>query len=276
METKLLHIFRNTPLGRETLLQSIYFCNITRSSMVIYIPEYTKFLMYFDNDVVQVDLDPSYLLYPETSRTHALDLTKAHGIDASFFEPRQFTASTLPDIPVDFDFMCSPRSISDLSSKISLGHIGTRVRRIIKTAQFPVLLTSPCYKEWTSILVFFGGSVNSVKAVRLGLHISRLTGLPLDLFTQVEGSQTMDDYKDRLKQAGLEADFDKRVRDWKVFADNGFEENLYHVPHQALAVLGAYGHGLVKDILFGSKMEVIQSVLSNNLLIVGPRYSAKG
>ena len=26
MEARLLHIFRNTPLGRETLLQSIYFC----------------------------------------------------------------------------------------------------------------------------------------------------------------------------------------------------------------------------------------------------------
>lgn len=276
METKLFHIFRNTPLGRETLLQSIYFCTMTHSSMVIYIPDHTKFLMYFDNDVVQVDLDSSYLLFPETAKSHVLELTKEKGLEAIFFDPRNFTASTLPDIPVDFDIMCSPRSISDLSSKISLGHIGARVRRIIKSARFPVLITSPCFKEWTSIMVFFGGSVNSIKAVRQGLRLAQQTGLPLDLFTQIEGRLSKADYHERLKQVGLELECDKWVRDWMVFDEKGFEENLYQVPHQALVVMGAYGHGLVKDILFGSKMETIQSVLSNNLLIVGPRYTPKG
>jgi nucleotide-binding universal stress UspA family protein len=35
-------------------------------------------------------------------------------------------------------------------------------------------------------------------------------------------------------------------------------------------VVGAYGHGVVRELLFGSKLELIQSVLPNNMLIIGP------
>ncbi|MCP4108404.1 MAG: universal stress protein, partial [Desulfobacteraceae bacterium] len=40
MEPQLFHIFRNTPLGRETLLQSIYFCNKVGASLTVYIPKF--------------------------------------------------------------------------------------------------------------------------------------------------------------------------------------------------------------------------------------------
>jgi nucleotide-binding universal stress UspA family protein len=48
---------------------------------------------------------------------------------------------------------------------------------------------------------------------------------------------------------------------------------LYDVPHNSLIVIGAYGHGIIKDILFGSKMEQVQSAVTNNLLITGPNCS---
>jgi len=108
MEPKLFHIFRNTPLGRETLLQSLFFCNTVGSSLVIYIPRHTKFLMYFENDVVQVDLDSSYLTAPETALAHANALAEEAGIEPVFLEPKNYTASTLPDISTNFDFMCAP------------------------------------------------------------------------------------------------------------------------------------------------------------------------
>lgn len=275
MDAQIFHIFRNTPLGRESLLQSSYFCKMTGSSLVIYIPEYTKFLMYFTNEVVQVDLDSSYLASPKTALKHAKQLTKERGIDPDFIKPKNFTASTLPDIPVDFDFMCCPRSISDLSSKIGLGHIGSRVRNIIKAAPFSVLIPSPVYTEWKSITVFFGGSVNARKALKLGLRIAEETGLPLDLFTQVEGKSKTSEYKAMAQEAGLTEEDEKKIRKWDFFKKGSLEENLYEVPHNALAIMGAFGHGLIKDILFGSKMETIQSVLLNNMLIVGPNYVSK-
>lgn len=273
MEIKLFHIFRNTPLGRETLLQSIYFCKKLDVSLIAYIPEFTKFLMYFENDVIQIDLDESYLTSPGTAIDHATELLEQGGIKPRFLKPKNYTASTLPDIPTDFDFMCCPRSISDLSSKIGLGYIGPRVRRIVKSAHFPVLITSPVFKQWNSVSVFFGGSANAVKALRLGLRISRVSGMPLNMFTQVEGRKR-DIYEKTIKEENLEEDVSRYVEKWHIFEKGKFEENLYEVPHDALVVLGAFGHGMIRDIVFGSKMEKIQSIISNNMLIVGPNYTA--
>lgn len=272
MESRLLHIFRNNPFGRETLLQSIYFCNKVGASPVIYIPKTTKFLMYFDNDVVQVDLDKSYLTSPETALKRATELVEQAGMNARFLDPKHFTASTLPDIHTNFDYMCCPRSVSDISSKIGLGYIGPRVRRIVKSARFPVLITSPVFKAWNSITIFFGGSVNSVKALRLGFHVARTSGMSLDVFTQT-GKSSKEDYQQMVKDRNLEKDMDLYVKQWDFFENNNFEDNLYEVPHDALVILGAYGHGVIKDIVVGSKMEKIQSTITNNLLIAGPNYT---
>jgi nucleotide-binding universal stress UspA family protein len=270
---KLFHIFRNTPLGRETLLQSLYFCRTVGCLPEIYIPESTRFLMYFENDVTQVDLDNSYLTAPETSRAHAEALVAQSGLKAGFLVPKNFTAHGLPDIPTHFDFMCCPRSISDLSSKIGLGHIGPRVRRIVQAARFPVLITSPVFKAWNSITVFFGGSRNALGALRLGLRIARQSGKPLKMFTQIEKGDA-DRYRQAVADADLLKEWERYGGDWQFFEKGKLEENLYSVEHDALLVLGAYGHGLIKDIMFGSKMERIQSTLPNNLLIAGPKYAA--
>ena len=274
METRLLHIFRNTPLGREVLLQSAYFCKIMDAHPIIYLPEFVKFLMYFENDVVQVDLDSSYLIAPETARAHAVEIVRSQGLpEPNFIEPKNFTASTLPDIPVNFDFMCCPRTISDLSSKIGLGYIGPRVRRIVQSAKFPVLIADAVYKPWKSVAVMFGGSANAVNALRLGIRISRLSGMPMDVYTQ-PGKHPLDYYKDIIHEKHLSKDMDQYARKWEVFDSGDFAVNLYKIPHDALVVLGAYGHGIIKEMLFGSVMEKVQSVLSNNLLIVGPKYQA--
>lgn len=273
MYSQLFHIFRNTPFGRETFMQSLYFCKQIDATPVVYIPQYTKFLMYFDNDVVQVDLDESYLTDPDTAEAHARELIARHDLAPKFFTPKHFTASTLPDITSNFDFMCCPRSISDLSSKIGLGYIGPRVRRIVTSARFPVLVTSTVYKPWQSLSVFFGGSANAVNALKLGMRIARETGKPLDLFTQ-EDNRSREDYEAVIHEHGLTEELGRLQQRWVFFDKGAFETNLYQVPHDALVILGAYGHGLIRDLVFGSKMEKIQSTIPNNLLIVGPNYTA--
>ena len=275
MAQKLLHIFRNTPLGRETLLQSIYFCQKLGVLPTIYIPEFTKFLMYFDNDVVQVDLDSSYLNDPGTAVAHVEQLLAEAAITPELFKPKNYTASTLPDIPTNFDFMCCPRSISDLSSKIGLGYIGPRVRRIIQAARFPVLMTSAVYKPWQNIAAFFGGSANAVNALRLGIRLAKITGMSLDIYTQL-GKNTPAEYRSIIQDEGLDKLLKGVLNQWVFFEKGRFEDNLYGVPHDALIVLGAYGHGIIRDIMFGSMMEKIQSTVSNNLLIAGPKYTMTG
>jgi len=130
MANQLFHIFRNNPQGREILYQSLYFCKVMQASLVIYIPNHKKFLMYFENNIVQVDLDKSYITSPKTAIRNVNELVKEMGITTTFIKPKTYSASELPDIQPNFDFMCCPRSISDLSSKIGLGYIGPRVRHI--------------------------------------------------------------------------------------------------------------------------------------------------
>ncbi|MCK5348156.1 MAG: universal stress protein [Desulfobacula sp.] len=271
MNYKLLHIFRNTPFGRETFLQSLYFCKTINAFPVVYIPKSDKFLMYFSNDAVQVDLDHSYLTTPATAKSHAEELFNEMGVKPMFYEPKNFTASSLPDISTNIDYLCCPRSVSDLSSKIGLGHIGPKVRRIIKHATFPILITSPVFKPWKSISVFFGGSKNALTALKLGLKIAMSSGLFLDIYTLLEKDEVY--YRDLIKKEGLDAPVSQLSKQWHFYKKSNFDTMLYDVPHNSLIVLGAYGHGIIKDILLGSKMEQIQSTVTNNLLIIGPHCS---
>jgi len=225
--------------------------------------------MYFSNDAVQVDLDHSYLTSPETAKSHAEDLFNEMGIKPMFYEPKNFTASSLPDISTNFDYLCCPRSVSDLSSKIGLGHIGPKVRRIIKHATFPILITSPVFKPWKSISVFFGGSKNALNALKLGLKIAMSSGLPLEIYTLLE-KKDESYYKELAQKDGIQEPVNQLSKQWHFYQKSEFSQLLYDVPHDSLIVLGAYGHGIIKDILLGSKMEQIQSTVTNNLLITGP------
>jgi len=269
MNYKLLHIFRNTPFGRETFFQSLYFCKTIDAFPVVYIPKSDKFLMYFSNDAVQIDLDHSYLTSPGTAKEHVEELFNEMGVKPRFYEPKNYTASSLPDISTNFDYLCCPRSVSDLSSKIGLGHIGPKVRRIIKHAMFPILITSPVFKPWKSISVFFGGSKNALNALKLGLKIAMSSGLPLDIHTLLEKKDEAY-YQDLIKKEDLTEPVSQLSRQWHFYKKSDFSTMLYDVPHNSLIVLGAYGHGIIKDLLLGSKMERIQSTVTNNLLITGP------
>lgn len=275
MEERLLHVFRNTPLGRETLLQSIYFCKTLDVSLHIYVPQATQFLIYFDHDAVQVDLDDSYLTSPDTAVAHATELAQESGIEPNFLIPKNYTASQLPDIQSNFNYMCCPRSITDLASKIGLGYIGPKVRRIVKSSTFPVLMTSAVLKPWKSLAVFYGGSQNANRALDWGLHLARISGCPLDMVTYTEG-RSIDYFDQQLQEADLFDPVQQSVRKWHKLSKGRFEEHLYRVPHDALLVVGAYGHGLIKDFLFGSKMETIQSWMPNNMLLVGPNCVFQG
>jgi hypothetical protein len=272
MSTQLLHVFRNTPLGRETLMQSIYFCKMLDVGLTLYIPDAVRFMMYFEQDAVQVDLDRSYLNEPETAAQRAVALADEAGLKPRLLRPKNRTGKDLPDIPTHFGFMCCPRSVSDLSSKIGLGYIGPKVRRIIRSADFSVLLTAPVFKPWKSVAVLFGGSDSSLNSLRSGIQVARRSGCPLDLFIQIE--QDAGYYEQRIREAGLEAAVARYCRDRYQYTDGQFANNLYDLPHDALVFSGAYGHGLIKNMLFGSKVELAQATLTNSLLVSGPNSRA--
>jgi hypothetical protein len=130
-------------------------------------------------------------------------------------------------------------------------------------------MTSPVFKPWKSVAVLFGGSESALNALRSGLKISERSGYPLDLFVQLERDE--DYYESRIRDAGLEDALERHCRHRYRFAGGDFSHNLYALPHDALALSGAYGHGLINNLIFGSKMETAQNTLTNNMLVSGPR-----
>ena len=266
----IFHIFRNTPYGRDAFAQCAEFAKKAGVKITIYIPRHRQFLMYFERRAVTVDLDHRFVHDPKTAMEHAEALVETHGVEADFFVPRDFTATDLPDVAVDFRYMCCPRSIGQLSSKIGMGFIGTKVRQIIQYSTFPVLIPTWVHKEWKRIVVFFGGHSNAVNAVKAALDLQQKCGLPIALFTRASGGKPQSYYEDLLREARLMSPLEAAGIDWMYFSKGNFSELLYEIPSDALAVVGAYTHGVIKEFLFGSKMEEIQTRLPNNMLIVGP------
>jgi len=123
MKKQLLHIFSNVPFGRHMLMQSAYFCSKTQSALAVHIPQYDQLLMYFENEAVTVHLNKDFFRSPETAEQHVNKIVRQAGLEPNFVEPISYTASSLPDIPVDYQYMSCPRSIGDLSTKTNLGHM---------------------------------------------------------------------------------------------------------------------------------------------------------
>jgi hypothetical protein len=270
---QMFHVFKNTPHGREELLQTAYFCKTMQVSPVVYIPAHTNFLLYLENDVVQVDLDKTYLKSPETARERVTEIITQMGMDPpSFFVPRHFSTPTLPDIPISFNFMTIPVTISDLSAKAGYGYIGPRARRIFKAATFPLLIPAPVFKPFKSIAVMFGGSENVPHALRLGIRLHRLSNLPVLLFTAEERLRGKKYYDKLMEKNALTGLFSQTISHWHIFPRKDFIDNLYVIPHDALIVMGAYGHGLIRQLFMGSTLEIIQKNAPNSLLIAGPNY----
>jgi len=273
MNKKLLHIFSNLPFGRHMLMQSAYFCSKTQTSLAVHIPKYDQLLMYFEYEAVTVYLNKDFLRSPETAEKHAAEIVRQAGLEPNFVEPVSYSASMLPDLPVDFEYMNCPRSIGDLSAKIGLGHLEATVRNIVRNARFPVLIPTSAYTEWKRITVFFDGSEHSVKTMKIGIDISSRTGFPLLVFTHAEKSPRSD-FKEILEKNELFEGIRKGEVEWLFFEKGEFVDNLYEVPFDSLIIAGAYGHSPIKELLFGSRMEEIHTILPNNMLIVGPYASA--
>ncbi len=272
MNCRLLHIYRNTPLGRETLLQSIHFCKTLNLSLSIYIPQSKRVLMCCgsENSALPIELDKSYFVSPETALLNAKELTKNEGIEPKWIIAHNDTAKSYPKIPDSFEFMCCPRCIKEPLSKLNVGYIGSLVRKIINAAQFSVLIPSSVYKPWKRLAVFYGGSASALNALKLGLHICRVSGLPMDIYTQLESGENKD-IQDSIDNQALKNEIDKVINKWHQFNSGDFISNIYNVSHDALVVLGGFHSQRLRN--YSSKMEKIQSVLPNNLLTVGPNYS---
>jgi len=266
MEKSLLHVFRNSPYGRENLLQSAYTCQKLQLPLDIYLPEEPHFVFFFSRDTVQIDLDMSYLQSPGTARSHVEGLLEnCDGLYYRFVEPATQIETGFPTLSPKCSLLTCPRSMTESTSRIGLNHIGPKVRRIVQTAPFPILMPSFSCKPWTKLTVLFGGSRLAAQALKLANGLHQTSQIPLSVISFGE-QKTLQKQAEKSGVADIIANCD-----WQVIPGAPTAEKLFAVPHDALVILGAYGHGTIRS-LFGSTMEMVQSELPNPLLIVGPEY----
>ncbi len=257
-------------MGRENLMQSAYFVKQQFGlSLAVYIPESTQFGMDFGGHTVSVQLDGSYVAFPATARQHAEEVLTQLKCDCEFFVPRERLDAQMPLIPNEWAMMTCPRVISEQSGRIGLGHLGPKVRNLVKHAPFPVFIPSMSFKPWTKVTAFFGGSGPGAIAVKEGMAIARLARVPIAIHTQLHGT-TREACEKSLSAAGVTGLATAGDVAWRVYDTGTFEENLYAVPHDSLVVAGAAGHRLISELVFGSKLEALQATLPNPLVLVGP------
>jgi nucleotide-binding universal stress UspA family protein len=257
-------------MGRENLMQSAYFCKQQFGlSLAVYIPETTQFGMDLGGSPVTIQLDESYVAYPSTARRHAEELLSEFKCNWHLCVPEGRAGGLTPLLPSDYAIMACPRVISEQSGRIGLGHIGPRVRALVKHAPFPVFIPSMSFKPWTSVTAFFGGSELGAVAVKEGIAIARLAQVPVAIHTQLDGI-TRKECEDSLSAAGILKLVSGSNVEWRLYDEGTLEENLYTVPHDSLVVVGAAGHKLITELVFGSKLEAIQATLPNPLVVVGP------
>ena len=176
MKSQLLHIFRNSPMGRENLMQAAYYCEKQFGlSLTVFIPTATRLFVDFKSGSVPIDLDSSYLAFPDSARQHVEETLQQYKTQYRFYIPTEFADNVTPILPTDWAVMSCPRVISEQSSRIGLGHIGPKVRGIVKRAVFPVFMPGTAFKTWNSVSICFGGLAIGCPGGRAG-HCHREAG----------------------------------------------------------------------------------------------------
>jgi len=268
MQLNLLHVFRNTPLGRETLMQAADFSRKTHSRLNVYLPEFDRVLLHFGPNAVEIRLDASYLYLQETARHNLQKISKEAHVRVHEVKAETMTASNLPRLPTNFDVISLPRIMVERKGPIS---IGSGVRKLVKSATASALIAPGRFHDWREVLVLFGGSQYSAVALQWGLAVSRESGLPLRLLTASDKQTSRAMCEDALRQYNLPADV---FQNW-IFVESGSAVSILDkIPRDAMLMMGAYGHSGIRARLFGSTTELIQKNTANLIMLIGENCPA--
>ncbi len=265
---RIFHVFRNTPNGRETLGAAARLCRATGLQLHLWIPEETRFALQLENDLVEIPLDDSYRVDPETAREHAISVLSRFDVAPHWAESTHLLASTMPVIQARYHLMSCPRVLSTAP----VGALGNRVRQLVRMAPFPIAIFPSPAPPWDRLAVFFGGSSHALRALAWARWLADHSDLPLEVITHDEGN-AVERCAAALEEAGL---LEEIQPVWRRLKAPSFHALLWEVAPTSLVVAAAFGHAGVKARLFGSRTEILQAHLPNSLLLVGPRTPGPG
>lgn len=268
LAVQIFHVFRNTPLGKETLRQAADFVKQINGELNVYVPEHDRFMLYFEYNAVEISLNASYLYSIETAHANMNAVLDELGVAARLVHVKTKTGSTLPDIETTFDVISLPKVMTEPKGKLLSQSIGAGVRSLVNESPVPAIIGPGRFAEWNAVHTFFGGSTHSIRALKWAIKISSLAQVPLYVSSLCEGKNKQVQYENLLKKAAIPTD---SFSEWKFWHEKSFIEMLNMVSRNSLIVMGAYGHHKIRSKLFGSKTELVLRNAANMLMLVGAR-----
>ncbi|MDH4099316.1 MAG: universal stress protein [Nitrospirota bacterium] len=131
------------------------------------------------------------------------------------------------------------------------GLLGSTTEAVVRKSNKPVLVVPSEYREITKPLMAYDGSLESNKALKVAVELAEQLGLPLSILTVTE------DEEKGLHILNEAAEFlSGHAIKWSTRQMTGSEEEV--ILQEAgdggfdLIIMGAYGHGRIREMILGS------------------------
>lgn len=162
------------------------------------------------------------------------------------------------------------------SSEFAVGHIGSKVERVLRSANKPLLMAPEQHTELTHAVIAYDGGKSAARAIDLARKSRLLDGL--DIHLVMAGVDTQEN-RAQLDQAAQGLEQNGRKTSWSLEqgpAEHVIADCVADRPASML-IMGAYGHSPLRNLIVGSTTtSMIRAVPVPILLIknngVRPHY----
>jgi nucleotide-binding universal stress UspA family protein len=137
------------------------------------------------------------------------------------------------------------------AANFAVGHLGANLERVLRASILPVLVASRAFKPIQRFAIAYDGGPAAMKVVDYAVRTASLDGLECDLLTVATDAVTGQAMLE--KPAKLLAEAGKRATA-KVLHGEAETAIAAHVAEAGidLLVMGAYGHGRLRNMIVGS------------------------
>ena len=145
-------------------------------------------------------------------------------------------------------------------------HIGSKIERVVRASNKPVLIASPVAEEPRTIVFAYDASPAAGRALERLVNSPLFTGLPVHI---VMADSDNEEHRRALGDAAeqLRADHDVTCTLQKAKPEQFIAEIVSQTPG-ALLVMGAYGHSPLRTLIVGSTTTIMIRTVKAPVLLV--------